>query len=156
MSGLFPRERLPSRVRANLSLVTLGVADLARAVRFYHGGLGLPVSNPWERQGVAFIPCHGVVLALWPRVELAKDARVGAEGTGFGGVALAHNARDRAEVDAVLAEAAAAGARIVRAAHETFWGGYSGYFEDPDGHLWEVAHNPFWTLDAQGRISKLG
>lgn len=139
-------------MRANLGLVTLGVSDLPRAVRFYQDGLGLPVANDWKEQGVAFVSCHGVVLALWPRGELAEDAKVAPEGSGFRGIALAHNARDRAEVDAVLAEAARAGARVTKPAAETFWGGYSGYFEDPDGHLWEVAHNPFWTLDAEGRV----
>ena len=142
-------------MRANLSLVTLGVADLPRAVRFYHDGLGLPVANKWEEQGVAFVPCHGVVLALWSRTELAKDAHVTGEGAGFRGVALAHNARDRAEVNEVIREAERAGARVTKPAAETFWGGYSGYFEDPDGHLWEVAHNPVWTLDVEGRVAKL-
>lgn len=143
-------------MRANLSLVTLGVADLARAVAFYRDGLGLRVKNDFVEQGVAFLPCHGVVLALWPRKDLAKDAAVPEEGSGFRGIALAHNARDRAEVDAVLQEAQRAGAKILKPAKEAFWGGYSGYFADPDGHVWEVAHNPFWTLDAEGRIADLG
>lgn len=143
-------------MRPNLTLVTLGVSDLAAAVRFYRDGLRLPIANEWEKQGVAFVPCHGVVLALWPRKELAGDANVPDDGKGFRGIALAHNCRDRAEVDAVLREAAKAGARVTKPAKETDWGGYSGYFADPDGHLWEVAHNPFWPLDAEGRIASLG
>lgn len=151
----FKPTRLPRQgVRPNVSLVTLGVSDLARSVTFYER-LGLRVSNDWKAQQVAFVWCHGVVLALWPRAELAKDARVDPAGSGFRGVALAHNGRDRAEVDAVMREAAAAGARIPKPARETEWGGYAGYFEDPDGHLWEVAHNPFWTLDAEGRVASL-
>ena len=92
------------------------------------------------------------MIALWSREELAKDAGLSAAGSGFAGVALAYNARSRAEVDAVIAEAEAAGARRRKQAAETFWGGYSGYFADPDGHLWEVAHNPFWSFDADGGI----
>lgn len=143
-------------MRPNLSLVTLGVSDLARSVAFYRDGIHLPVANDWKAQGVAFVPCHGIVLALWPRAALAQDAHVPAAGEGFRGVALAHNARDRAEVDATMLEASLAGAKITKPAAETSWGGYSGYFEDPDGHLWEVAHNPFWTLDAEGRVASLG
>lgn len=133
-----------------LSLVTLGVADLGRAARFYEEGLG------WRRgtnnDGVVFFQTPGTIVALWPRAELAADVGVPAEGSGFGGVALAFNARSREEVDAVLAEAKAAGARIVKRAAEAFWGGYSGYFADPDGHLWEVAFNPFWTITDDGRV----
>jgi len=133
-----------------LSLVTLGVADLARARRFYEEGLG------WQRgegnEGVAFYQMPGGVLGLWSRSSLAEDAGVSDSGASFSGVALAYNTRSREEVDAVLAEAAAAGATVVKSAHETFWGGYSGYFADPDGHLWEVAHNPFWTVTADGVV----
>lgn len=144
-------------MRPNLSLVTLGVDDLERAVKFYHEGLGLPIANDWRAQGVAFVPCHGVVLALWSRAALAEDAHVhDPRGAGFRGVALAHNARDRVEVDAVMREAERAGARIRKPAAATAWGGYAGYFEDPDGHLWEIAHNPFWTYDSEGRVAGLG
>ena len=142
-------------MRPNISLVTLGVADLARAVAFYDA-LGLKPQNDWREQGVAFVNCAGVVLALWPRAALAADAGIAAAGAGFRGIALAHNTRDRAEVDAVLREVQAAGARIVKSARETFWGGYSGYFEDLDGHLWEVAHNSSWTLAEDGRVARLG
>jgi uncharacterized protein len=133
-----------------LSLVTLGVADLARARRFYEEGLGWKRGN--ENPDVAFYQMPGGILALWSRSSLAEDAGVSDSGASFSGMALAYNARSREEVDAVLAEAAAAGATVVKAAHETFWGGYSGYFADPDGHLWEVAHNPFWTVAADGVV----
>jgi catechol 2,3-dioxygenase-like lactoylglutathione lyase family enzyme len=137
-----------------LSLVTLGVADLDRARRFYEDGLGWKRAN--DQEGVVFFQLPGAVLGLWSRADLAKDAGLADTGAGFSGIALAYNARSREEVDAVLAEAEAAGARLLKAAEETFWGGYSGYFADPDGHPWEVAFNPFWTLDAEGRVSLTG
>lgn len=134
-----------------LSLVTLGVADLDAARRFYEA-LGWRASG--ESPGVVFFQLPGMALGLWSRREMAADAGADDDGeAGFGGMTLAYNARSRAEVDAVLAEAERSGARIARPAAETFWGGYSGYFADPDGHLWEVAHNPAWTLDAAGRVS---
>ena len=133
-----------------LSLVTLGVADLARARRFYEEGLGWRRGNTDD--GVAFYQMPGAVLALWSRPELTADAGVADAGATFSGMALAYNARSREEVDAVLAEAVAAGGVLARAAHATSWGGYSGYFADPDGHLWEVAHNPFWTIAEDGAI----
>jgi hypothetical protein len=134
-----------------LSLVTLGVADLERARRFYEDGLGWRRGN--DHPEVAFYQIGGAVLALFGRDALAADARVAAAGSGFGGVALAYNTRTREEVDAVLAEAERAGAAIGRPGAPTFWGGYSGVFLDPDGHPWEVAHNPFWTLRADGSVS---
>lgn len=133
-----------------LSLVTLGVADLARARRFYEDGLGWVRGN--QDEGVAFYQMPGAILALWTRPELAEDAGISDAGAAFAGMALAYNARSREEVDAVLAEARAAGAEIVKPAHETVWGGYSGYFADPDGHLWEVAHNPFWIIAEDGAV----
>ncbi len=133
-----------------LSLVTLGVADLARARRFYEEGLGWTRGN--DGADVAFYQMPGAVFALWSRPSLAEDAGVADSGASFSGLALAYNARSREEVDAVLAEALAAGAEIVKRAHDTFWGGYSGYFADLDGHLWEVAHNPFWTVAADGSV----
>jgi len=135
-----------------LTLVTLGVADLARARAFYCDRLGWPASAA-STDGIVFIDCGGVVLGLYPRDELAADARLAPEGQGFSGVALAHNVREREDVDRVLAEAAAAGARLLKPAEEAFWGGYSGYFADPDGHAWEVAWNPFMPLDADGRMT---
>jgi uncharacterized protein len=133
-----------------LSLVTLGVADLERARRFYEDGLGWRRGN--NHPEVAFYQIGGAVLALWERDALAQDARLPDAGSGFGGIALAYNARTRAEVDAVLAEAAGAGATILKPAEDAFWGGYSGYFADPDGHVWEVAWNPEWTLTEDGSV----
>lgn len=125
-------------------MITLGVGDLARASRFYEEGLGLP-RKPMDAD-VAFFPLNGTWLALYSREALADDAGMPAEGSGFAGFALAHNVYSRDEVDQVIAQAVAAGARLVRPAKDAFWGGYSGYFADPDGHLWEVAWNPhFWV-----------
>ena len=133
-----------------LSLVTLGVTDLDRSLRFYEA-LG------WRRHGdqaeVVFFQVGGMVLGLWSRDSLAKDARVPAGGAGFGGIALAYNTRAKEDVDAVLAEAEAAGATITKPAEEAFWGGYTGYFADPDGHLWEIAWNPSWTITKDGSVS---
>jgi catechol 2,3-dioxygenase-like lactoylglutathione lyase family enzyme len=128
-----------------ISIITLGVADLERSTRFYRDGLGLP-HDP-EYQGIAFFPLQGTWLALYPRGELAADANVDPAGSGFAGVTLAHNMRSRAEVDQLLEQAGAAGAKVVKPAEEAFWGGYSGDFADPDGHLWEVAWNPNFPLD---------
>ncbi len=135
-----------------ISLVTLGVRDLPRAVRFYRDGLGWPVSSAGG-DGVAFFRTGGIVLALYPRHLLAADAHLPDEGSGFGGIALAHNVRTRELVDAALAEVVRAGGTIIKPAEDAFWGGYSGYFADPDGHLWEVAHNPFFPLDTQGNLT---
>ena len=133
-----------------LSIVTLGVSDLARSREFYDR-LG------WRRsmansEGIVFFQAGGMALALYPRQELAKDANVDASGDGFRGFSLAFNARNREEVDAVLTEAKNVGAKILKPAQEAFWGGYSGYFADPDGFLWEVAWNPFFPIAADGAI----
>lgn len=133
-----------------LSLVTLGVADLARARRFYEDGLGWKRGN--DNPDVAFYQMPGMIFALWSRAGLAEDAGIADSGAAYSGMALAYNARSREEVDAVLGEARAAGAVVVKPAHDTFWGGYSGYFADPDGHLWEVAHNPFWAIADDGSV----
>jgi catechol 2,3-dioxygenase-like lactoylglutathione lyase family enzyme len=133
-----------------LSLITLGVADVARSRRFYEA-LGWRASGASQPDEVAFFQLGGIALALWRRAELARDAGV-PDGSGFGGVALAHNTRTRGEVDAVLDEARAAGARILKPAGETFWGGYAGYFADPDGHPWEVAWNPHFPLRPDGGL----
>ena len=133
-----------------LSVVTLGVTDLERSRRFYEEGLGWKRGN--RHQEVVFFQLHGAVLALFGRESLAADVGVPAEGNGFTGVTLAYNTRSKADVDAVLGEAARAGARIVKPAQDVFWGGYSGYFADPDGHLWEVAWNPDWTLTPEGDV----
>ncbi len=132
-----------------VSLVTLGVADVGRARAFYEA-LGWTTSAA-PGADVAFFQTGGSVVALWSRASLAEDTGVEDLG-GWGGVTLAHNVRSPAEVDAVIEEARAAGATIPRAGAETFWGGYSGVFVDPDGHAWEVAHNPGWTIRDDGSI----
>jgi len=137
-------------VEQRLSLVTLGVADLPRAVAFYEA-LGWIVANDVEAQEVAFFQAGCMAVALWHRDELAKDSCVEDPG-GWGGVTLAYNVRSPEEADAVLAEARTAGATIGRPGAETFWGGYSGIFIDPDGHPWEVAHNPGWTIAEDGSL----
>lgn len=133
-----------------LTLVTVGVKDLARSAGFYER-LGW-VRSARKAEGVAFFQAGGVVLSLYPRAELAKDAGLAAEGSGFPGIALAYNTRTREEVDAVLAEAVAAGGTLVKAGYEIFWGGYVGFFADPDGFLWEVAWNPMFPLTEDGAI----
>jgi catechol 2,3-dioxygenase-like lactoylglutathione lyase family enzyme len=133
-----------------ISIITLGVADLNRSREFYER-LGWRRSMA-ETGGIVFFQAGGMALALYPREELAKDANVAPDGRGFIGVTLAYNARSRAQVDSVLAEAKAAGANIIKPAQEAFWGGYSGYFADPDGFLWEVAWNPFFPIAEDGSI----
>ncbi|VFQ42811.1 VOC family protein [Desulfoluna butyratoxydans] len=134
-----------------LSVVTLGVANLDRSQRFYETGLGWTVGSTEEQ--IRFFQLNGVIFALYPWEALAEDAGLPARGSGFSGVTLAYCARSRTEVEDILKRAEQAGARIVKPAQEVFWGGYSGYFADLDGHLWEVAHNPFWHLDAKGNVS---
>jgi catechol 2,3-dioxygenase-like lactoylglutathione lyase family enzyme len=138
------------QMEQRVSIITLGVADLKRSGEFYE-------RMGWHRvarkvEGIIFFQAGGMALALYPRHELAKDANVSPEGHGFIGISLAYNVRSRTEVDAVLREAASAGARILKPAQEAFWGGYSGYFSDPDGFLWEVAWNPFFPIAEDGSI----
>jgi predicted lactoylglutathione lyase len=133
-----------------LSLITLGVEDLTRSREFYE-------RMGWRRsftkaEGVAFFQAGGMALVLYPRHDLANDANISPEGYGFNGISLAYNTRSRTEVDTVLKEAAAAGATIVKPAQQAFWGGYSGYFSDPDGFLWEVAWNPGFPIAEDGSI----
>jgi catechol 2,3-dioxygenase-like lactoylglutathione lyase family enzyme len=130
-----------------LSLVTLGVRDLAQARAFYEVLGWRTGAAPADE--VVFFQAGGMVLALWGREQLAEDSGVEDAG-GWGGVTLAYNTRSPEEVDAVIAEAEAAGGQIARHGAETFWGGYSGVFIDPDGHPWEVAHNPHWTIGDDG------
>jgi catechol 2,3-dioxygenase-like lactoylglutathione lyase family enzyme len=137
-------------VEQRLSVITLGVGDLARARGFYEA-LGWTTRAEPEAD-VVFFQAGGLVLALWDRVRLAEDSAV-ADGGGWGGVTLAHNVASPAEVDSVLEDAAAAGATIGRAGAATFWGGYSGVFIDLDGHPWEVAHNPRWILGEDGSVT---
>jgi uncharacterized protein len=136
-------------VEPRVSLITLGVRDLARARRFYEA-LGWKTGAAPE-DDVVFFRSPGVILALWGRERLAEDSAVEDSG-GWGGITPAHNVRSPEEVEAVLAEAAAAGGTIGRPGAATFWGGYSGVFIDPEGHAWEVAHNPHWTLREDGSV----
>lgn len=137
-------------MQPRLTLVTLGVADLAKSRAFYEtwGWKASSASQP----SVAFYQANGLVLALWGRADLAKDAGVEDESTGFAAISLAYNAHSKQEADEVYARAVAAGARAVKPLQDVFWGGYSGYFADPDGHLWEVAWNPSFPLDEQGHM----
>jgi hypothetical protein len=132
-----------------LSLVTLGVADMERSLRFYEA-LGWKRAN--KNAEVVFFQLNGLVLGLWSRSALAEDAKLAPNERGFGGIALAYNARTKSDVDQVLQEAERAGARILKPAVDTPWGGYSGYFADPDGHPWEVAWNPEWEITAEGYV----
>ncbi len=129
-----------------ITIVTLGVADLERSIRFYRDGLGLPL-RPGP-PAIAFFELRGTWLALYPREALAEDAMVEPAGSGFRGFTLAHNVRSPEEVDRTLAQAVAAGATLRKPGQKVFWGGYSGYFADPDGFLWEVAWNPHLMPDA--------
>ena len=133
-----------------VSLITLGVADLGRARAFYEA-LGWQ-TNAEPDDDVVFFQAVGMIVALWDRAKLAEDSAV-TDGGGWGGVTPAYNTRSPSEVDAVIAEARAAGATIGREPAETFWGGYSGVFIDPDGHPWEIAHNPHWTVHDDGSVS---
>jgi len=133
-----------------VSLITLGVRDLERARGFYEA-LGWK-SGAGPADDVVFFQAGGMIVALWGREQLTEDTAVEDSG-GWGGVTLAYNTRSPTEVDEVLAEAEAAGATIARPGAETFWGGYSGVFVDPEGHAWEVAHNPHWTVAADGSVS---
>jgi catechol 2,3-dioxygenase-like lactoylglutathione lyase family enzyme len=141
-------------MQQRLSLVTLGVADLQRAVDFYQNVVGWKAAeSPPE---IAFFDLSGTIFSLYPHSELAKDIGADSISPGAGtyqGFALAHNVAGKEEVDAIFARLKDAGARIVKPPEEAFWGGYSGYFSDPDGHLWEIAFNPFWTIREDGRIS---
>jgi uncharacterized protein len=133
-----------------VSIVTLGVRNFERSREFYER-LGWRRSSA-SSEGITFFQAGGIALALYPRQELAKDANVSAEGHGFAGITIAYNTRSRAEVDSVLAEAHRAGANLLKPAQEAFWGGYSGYFSDPGGFLWEVAWNPFFEIRQDGSL----
>ena len=135
-----------------LSLITLGILDLDRARQFYEALGWKTGASPDD--DVAFFQAGGMIVALWGRAKLAEDSAV-TEGSGWGGITLAYNTRSQKEVDEVIEEARAAGATIGREPAETFWGGYSAVFIDPDGYPWEVAHNPNWTIDEDGSV-KLG
>jgi uncharacterized protein len=134
-----------------ISLITLGVANVAMTTAFYER-LGFVRSKQASQTAISFFQAGPVVLALFGRDALDDDAQAGELWTGNGGIALAQNLASETEVDAMMARAEACGARILKPAAKTFWGGYDGYFADPDGHVWEVAFNPFWVLDEDGRV----
>ena len=131
-------------MKAKISLITLGVSDLKRALAFYRDGLGFPTEG--DTENIVFLKLTGTWLALYPRDRLAEDVQVAAAGAGFSGFTLAHNVASKQDVDETLRLVEKAGAKIVKPAQDVFWGGYSGYFSDPDGFLWEVAWNPHIDL----------
>ena len=135
---------------AHVSLITLAVSDVAKATAFYKL-LGFVLSKGASQAEVSFFQAGPLVLALWGRKDQIEDAGAGDLWTGNGGIVVAQNVGSEAEVDAMMARAEGAGARILKPATKTFWGGYNGYFADADGHVWEIAHNPFWQLDKDGR-----
>lgn len=137
-------------MKPRISVITLGVDDLERALHFYRDGLGLQtegiIGKEFEHGAVAFFDLQaGLKLALWPRASLVHDSGVPLAPASSSEFSLGHNVSSKAEVDAVMLQAEQAGAQIIKAAHETFWGGYAGYFKDPDQHLWEVVWNPAWN-----------
>ena len=134
----------------HLHIITLGVRDFEASKKFYTETLGWKISRPQE--GIAFFQAGGVVLAIFPREELAKDALVDLEESGFSGFTVAYNARSESEVDQIIADLKAKGVKIVKEPQKVFWGGYSSYFADPDGFLWEVAYNPFFPFDENGNL----
>ncbi len=127
-----------------ISMITLGVSDLEKSIKFYKEGLGFPrMASPPE---IAFFTLNGSWLGLYNRESLAEDATVSPEGSGFNGFTLSHNVASESNVDQIIGQAVSVGATLVKQPQKVFWGGYSGYFKDPDGYLWEVAHNPhFWV-----------
>ena len=133
-------------MKPKVSLIALGVRDFERSLRFYRDGLGFPTHNYTEGEDHVMFELEGSWLSLYPRDKLAEDASVPDDGSGFSGVTFAQNVKSKAEVDAVFAQAVAIGARPVKPPQDVFWGGYSSYFADPDGYLWEVAFNPFTDL----------
>jgi len=139
------------KIEPRINFVTLGVADIKKARGFYEKGLGWKVSAA-SQGDIVFFQLGGTVLALYPRKLLAEDATLKAAGSGFRGFTLAHNVRKKEEVAQVLKIAEKAGAKIVKPAQAVFWGGHSGYFADPDGHLWEVVWNPHFKMSGQGEI----
>lgn len=128
-------------MQPRISMITLGVRDIEASIEFYEKGLGLPRLE--SEPGVAFFNLNGSWLGLYGWDALAEDANVPAQGNGFRGFSLAHNVQSEAEVDSLFESALDAGAKLIKQPEKVFWGGYSGYFADPDGHLWEIAHNPF-------------
>lgn len=138
-------------MRQKFNLITLGVSDLKRSLDFYEKGLGWKKSASGNEH-IAFFSLGGMVLGLYSRHALAEDATVSAEGSGFPGITISYNAKSEKEVDEVLAEVKKLGATVIKPAQKVFWGGYSGYFQDPDNHFIEVAFNPFWEFDENDNI----
>jgi hypothetical protein len=140
-------------MEARLSIITLGVEDLDRSRKFYSEGLGFPIAKMSDAN-IVFFKTSGVCLALYPAAGLAEDAKLPFSGNlpDFRGVTLAHNTKSKEEVDQILQAAQSAGGRILKPAEDTSWGGYSGYFADPDGHAWEVAYADFWQFDENGNL----
>lgn len=138
-------------MRQKLNLITLGVDNLERSVNFYEKGLGWKKSQK-SMDDLALFPLGGITLALFPRQELAHDATLQYQPTSFSGLVLSYNTKSEKEVDEVLSEVEKLGAAIVKPAQKAFWGGYSGYFKDPDGYVIEVAYNPFWELDEKDNL----
>ena len=137
-------------MQPRISLITLGVKDFKKSLAFYQDGLG------WKAKvmdDVAFFKLNNIILSIYPREKLAEDVTVSQKGEGFEGITLAYNTFSEKEVDEVLKAAEKIGARIVKKGQKVFWGGYSGYFADPGGHLWEVAYNPFWKMDKDGNVT---
>lgn len=133
------------------TVITLGVNDFARSLAFYKHALGWDTTAT-EKDNVAFFPMGSFVFALYPRHLLAEDATVSPEGSGFSGITLAINLENEKDVDAFFEKLQQLGVTVVKKPQKVFWGGYSGYFRDLDGHLWEVAYNPFWKMDEQGNV----
>lgn len=137
-------------MKGQLTVVTLGVTYLKRSRDFYEQGLEWPVAMANDH--IVFFQLKGIVLGLYPRHLLAQDIKIKDQGSGFPGITLAVNLEGEGEVDAMFRKVESCGAKVVKPPQKVFWGGYSGYFSDPDGHLWEVAYNPFWTLDKTGSV----
>lgn len=138
-------------MKPRISMITLGVENLNRAVSFYQDGLGFPRHG--EGEDVAFFELNGTWLGLYGRKALAEDAEVSPKGTGFNSFSMAHNVSSDKEVEEVMEQALKAGAKLVKKPQKVFWGGFSGYFKDPDGHLWEVAHNPFLWIGPRDKAN---
>jgi uncharacterized protein len=138
-------------MKPSLSVITLGVNNFGRSLDFYKKGLKWSTKAK-KKDNIAFFKLNGVVLALYDKKALAQDATVGGEGSGFPGITLAHNVQSELEVDETLKEVQTLGAKIVKKAQKASWGGYSGYFADLDGYLWEVVYNPFWKLTKKGSV----
>lgn len=138
-------------MRQNINIITLGVADLQKTLAFYEEGLGW-VKSKASQGNIAFFQMGGIALAFYPIELLAEDIQIPADGNGFSGITLAYNTKSESEVDEILAQVQKLGAEIVKPAEKVFWGGYSGYFKDLDGHLFEVAHNPFAEFDENDNL----